>query len=60
MRDTLDEINQRYPKPPEKPIWKLLLRFFLTVIAALAIAVAANWMLDFFHLNPLGIRELDW
>jgi hypothetical protein len=60
MRSALDEIRQRYPKPPEKPLWLLLLRLLMIFVAALLIAFAANRLLDFFHLDPFGIRELDW
>jgi cell division septal protein FtsQ len=60
MRNVLDEVRRRYPQPPEPPLWRLLLRLFLAFIAALFIAFCANWVLDYFHLDPFGIRELTW
>jgi len=40
--------------------WKSALRLVILVIAALSVAYAANWLLDFFHLDPFGIREIEW
>jgi cytochrome c oxidase subunit IV len=59
MRDPLKQILERY-KQPDAPTRKLLIKLFLSVIAALAIAYAANWLLDYFHLDPFGIREMQW
>jgi hypothetical protein len=58
-RSVLDEINKRLPTPPEPPLWKLLLRLFPAFVAAILIAFVANWLLDYFHLDPFGIRELE-
>ena len=42
------------------PEMKDLLRYFLMMVGALAVAYAANWLLDVFHLNPFGIRVIRW
>jgi len=44
----------------ELSLWKILLRGLFTLMAALVISYLANWLLDALHLDPLGIRELQW
>lgn len=39
---------------------KDLLRLLVLIVGALAVAYAANWVLDVFHINPFGIRGIQW
>jgi hypothetical protein len=55
----LDEIRRRDPTP-ELPLWKLILRYFVLLVGALAVSYAASRLLDVLHLDPFGIRELQW
>jgi hypothetical protein len=48
------------PPQPNCPSWTILNRTILLLAASLAIAYTANWMLDYFHLDPLGIRDVLW
>jgi hypothetical protein len=42
------------------PFSRLLLHGFLVLIGALVVAYAANWLLGMLHLDPFGIREMEW
>jgi hypothetical protein len=60
MPDLLTELNQRYPKPPEPPLWKTLLRFLLSTAAAIVVITALRMLLLYFGINPFHIFDTDW
>lgn len=55
----LEKIRRRFSQL-NRPLWTVLLRGIFLFATALAVAYAANWLLNYFHLDPFGIREIEW
>ncbi len=59
-RDLLGAYPGESCKAPEISAYKIFVRFLLLVAGALVISFAAHWLLGVFHINPLGMRSIEW